>query len=336
MTSGVEVMKPMYYRFRAMNTDIELSLVCDGYAMSEAVELAVDWYEEVEQVFSRFRPDSELSRINRTAGSGAPVMISSMMRDVLQLTLWYQQTTGGIFSPFVGGSMNKAGYDRSFELLSRVGMSRELLDDDIHDNVEQVVDIKRAYDGRMQSPMVLDIAMQSVQLVPGTQLDLGGIVKGWATAKLSQWLCMRYGIRAGLVNAGGDLHAWNDGNGEPIWRIDVQDPIAGDDGTIYRMMGQGAVATSGTLGRQWRTGQGVAHHLIDTRTGCPSRSGIVQCTVSGPDLIACEVWAKTICIQGEAALQRMTSQLPPSYDALIIDQQGMLRYTGPAWLKEEY
>lgn len=338
MTSGVSMMQPLLYRFRAMNTSIELSLVCDGYAMSEAVELAVDWYEEVEQVFSRFRPDSELCRINRAAGSGEPVMVSSMMRDVLQLTLWHRESTGGIFSPFVGHSMDKAGYDRSFEQLLRVGISEELeLSNDDHvDHENQLVSgIKKPYEGFMQTPMVLDLGMQSVQLASGTQLDLGGIVKGWATAKLTQWLRMRYGIRAGLVNAGGDLYSWNDENGEPIWRIDVQDPIAEDGDTIYRMIGQGAVATSGTLGRRWLTDQGVRHHLIDTRTGSPSHSSIVQCTVYGPDLITCEVWAKTICIQGEGAIQQMRRKLPPSYDALIIDQHGKLQYTGHTWLKDE-
>ncbi|MBD3917848.1 FAD:protein FMN transferase [Paenibacillus sp. PR3] len=334
MMSQADIAQPMFYRFRAMNTDVELSLVCDGYKMSEAVELAVDWYEEVEQVFSRFRPDSELSRINRTAGSGAPVMISSMMRDVLQLTLWYQETTGGIFSPFVGQSMDKAGYNRSFEQLSRVGIGRELVSDYNDDHAGLLVNDQKPYKGLMQTPMVLDLGMQSVQLSSDIQLDLGGIVKGWATAKLTQWLRMRCGIRAGLINAGGDLHAWNDGNGEPIWRIDVQDPIAEDGSTIYRMIGQGAVATSGTLGRRWMTDEGIKHHLIDTRTGSPSRSSIVQCTVTGPDLVACEVWAKTICIIGEEGLSRMRNQLTPAYDALMIDPSGSLQRRSDGWLKE--
>jgi thiamine biosynthesis lipoprotein len=334
MTSITGIKQPLLYQFRAMNTDIELSLVCDGFVMSEAVELAIEWYEEVERVFSRFREDSELSRLNRSAGGNAPVMISSMMRDVLQLTLWYQEMTGGIFSPFVGRSMTKAGYDRSFEQLSRVDSHREVQDDSA-DSVVHLIDEMKRFEDQMRSPMVLDLGMQSVQLVRGTQLDLGGIVKGWATAKLTQWLRTRFGIRAGLVNAGGDLQAWNDEDGQPIWRIAIQDPVAGGGDTMYRMLAQGAVATSGTLGRQWLTDQGVRHHLIDTRTGRSSRSGIVQCTVTGPDLIACEVWAKTICIQGEAAMQRMSNQLTPSYDALTIDQHGKLRQSKPTWMKEE-
>lgn len=339
MTSSISVMQPMLYRFRAMNTDIELSLVCDGYAMSEAVDLAVDWYEEVERVFSRFRPDSELSRINRSAGSGAPILISSLMRDVLQLSLWHQEVTSGIFSPFVGRSMDKAGYDRSFEQLSRVDSHRfrELMDDCAVDIVVPPMVNNNLYDSEIQStsPIILNVGMQSVQLEHDTQLDLGGIVKSWATAKLTQWLRMRYGIIAGLINAGGDLQAWNDRSGEPIWRIDVQDPLAGDGSMIYRRFANGAVATSGTLGRQWITDQGIRHHLIDTRTGSPSRSGIVQCTVSGPDLVACEVWAKTICIQGEAAISRMHSHLPQTYDALVIDHYGSLQHTGNAWFKDD-
>jgi len=329
-----DIAELMYARFRAMNTDVELSLVCDRDQMSEAVELAVDWFEEVEQVFSRFRPDSELSRINRTAGSGAPVLISSMMRDVLQLALSYQEKTDGIFSPFVGLCMDKAGYNRSFEHLSRVGISRELEQDHMDGHAGPLLNDKKPYEGPMQSPMVLDLGMQSVRLAADVQLDLGGIVKGWATAKLTQWLRMRYGIRAGLVNAGGDLTVWNDGNGEPIWRIDVQDPIAEDGSTIYRMLGQGAVATSGTLGRRWMTNEGMKHHLIDIRTGNPSQSSVVQCTVTGPDLIACEVWAKTICIIGEEGLKRMRDLLPPAYDAWLIGSSGSFNCLSDGWLME--
>ncbi|GMK41561.1 hypothetical protein PCCS19_46180 [Paenibacillus sp. CCS19] len=333
MTSGTKIMQPLLYRFRAMNTDVELSLACDGYTMSEAVELAVDWYEEVERVFSRFRPDSELSRINRTAGSGAPVMISSMMRDVLQLTLWHRETTGGIFSPLVGDSMDAAGYDRSFEQLTAVGPHGTIQSADGSENNRCQPSNDKTLDwGHSSTSMLLDIGMQSVQLKHGSKLDLGGIAKGWATAKLVQWLRTRFNIRAGLVNAGGDLQAWNDCSDEPIWQIDIKGPIEGGGDNLYRMMREGAAATSGTLGRRWQTNRGIQHHLIDTRTCSPSRSDIVQCTVSGPDLITCEVWAKTICIAGEDGLRRMSSKLPSSYTALMINKAGGCRYCARDWL----
>jgi thiamine biosynthesis lipoprotein len=315
-----------------MNTGIELSLVCNEHAMREAVSLAMDWYDEVERVFSRFRQDSELSRLNRLAGSGEPVIISGMMRDVLQLALTYHETTGGIFSPFVGRSMISAGYDRSFELLesndgfSKAGHSAAICLEDSRKTERNALRLAAV-------PLTLNVRMQSASLEAGTILDLGGIVKSWSTAKLAQWLRIRLGIKAGLLNAGGDLQAWNDENDEPVWRIDVQDPSANGSGTYFRMLAEGAVATSGTLGRQWRSDRGVSHHLIDPRTGAPSHSGIIQCTVAGVDLTACEVWAKMICIQGEEGMDRMGSQLQ-SYDALIIGQHGRIQNAGQAWLKE--
>lgn len=325
--------QPLRHRCRAMNTDIELALLCDADVMKEAALLASDWYEEVERIFSRFRPNSELSVMNRAAGS--PVLVSAMMVDILQLAVSYQESTSNVFSPFVGRAMLDAGYDRSYEQLkpldqggSQSQRSRACATD-ISSMEEQVLREPLTADRLM----ALNPAMKSVQLQPGIRLDLGGIVKSWSTAKLGQWLRERLGIRAGLVNAGGDLQAWNEIDAEPIWQIDLAMPGGRQAG--FRMVASGAVATSGTLGRQWETEHGGMHHLIDPCTGRPSRSGIVQCTVAGPDLVASEVWAKTICIRGQDGLRLMREREAEGYSVITVDEQGQVRQYGNGWRFED-
>ncbi|WP_164779438.1 FAD:protein FMN transferase [Paenibacillus kobensis] len=316
---------PLTHAFQAMSSQVELKLVCDSSAMNWAARLAEDWFAKSESIFSRFRHESELESINRAGGS--PVLISSMMMEVLQLADAYRRKTAGLCTPFVGQSLLDAGYTESFErlqadLIGALGNSSAAFKEEA-----PLLPVNRG----AQSCMTLDAAMVSVQVDSSVRLDLGGIVKSWTASRLARWLQSGGGIRTGLINAGGDLLAWQGANESPLWRIGISMPNDSSQEIASRSISNGAVATSGSWRRRWQTNEGARHHLIDPRTGCPASSDVIQCSVAGPDVTECEVWAKSVCIAGEEFGIRLMNERVPQYEAVVVDRSGRIKVYGNGW-----
>ncbi|WP_219640931.1 FAD:protein FMN transferase [Cohnella sp. CFH 77786] len=297
-------------RFRAMNADVTVSLALEPSSAEAAFREVRSWFAYAEKVFSRFRPDSELSGLNLSAG--LPVRISRTMEEVLELAARYRELTNGLFNPCILPFLISAGYTASFERL-------------------RVSDILSG--GGAPAPSVaasvaaagwrLFPPIQTVRLNPGTQIDLGGIVKGWSVDRVANWLIGK-GIPAGLVNAGGDLRVWG-GTDAPRWEIEIEDPRRPGTALGVVALRSGAVATSGVLRRSWNTREGRRHHLIDPRTGSPADSDVLQCTVSGVDAAEAEIAAKTVCLLGSGEGAEWLGRACPGSDAFILLRNGSIR-----------
>ncbi|WP_419878281.1 FAD:protein FMN transferase [Brevibacillus centrosporus] len=294
------------YRSRAMNTEIEAVWEREALRKSTSLEKIVDkWFQAVEQRFSRFIPDSELSYLNRRSGS--LTLVSGAMVEVLSLADTFHIQTEGIFSPFVYDALHAAGYSQSYEIVKQA------------DAVTPGGPSFGAYS------MTIHPGMKAVQLHTGTRLDLGGIVKGWSAEKLGDKLKLTYGVRRGLVNAGGDVQVWGGSSAQEPWNIGISSPWHPEEELALVSLRDGAVATSSVYGRRWNhIKHGVQHHLIDPRTMRPGSSDVVQCSIVGDSLISCESWAKVICLLGlERGLALLQAKCP-RMEALIVSKTGDL------------
>ncbi|WP_338553523.1 FAD:protein FMN transferase [Paenibacillus sp. KS-LC4] len=296
-------------RFRAMNTNVEILL---DYAAEERrttafyADRARDWFEAVEQRFSRFRPDSEWSRLSRSTGSW--VVVSDWVFEVIAAAEHHRALTEGIFDLRILPGLEASGYSQSFEHAAAFqakagGAERQRLS--------------------LAGELELDYGMKAVKLAEGTGLDAGGIAKSWAVQKLADWLRRSRRVPAGIVNAGGDLYAWNSGSeaAQPAM-IDLQHPWEAGAVIGELLLANGAVATSGILGRRWEAGGRSFHHLIDPLTMKPSVSNIVQAAVAGPDAVACEIWAKSLCIGGLDKGIRLMDEHARDFEAVIFMSNG--------------
>ncbi|MCK9912263.1 FAD:protein FMN transferase, partial [Microbacteriaceae bacterium K1510] len=70
------------------------------------------------------------------------------------------------------------------------------------------------------------------------------------------------------------------------------------------------------------------HHLIDPRTMRPCNSDVMQCTVTGPSAVECEIWAKVVCILGSSAAIPLLLRNIPHCDALFISKVGDVHFVG--------
>lgn len=264
-------------------------------------------FREVESLLSRFRADSELSRLNERAGRGA-VAISPLLLRVLSQALAAARHTEGIFDPTLLPQLRQAGYDRTFELLAEsAGES----------------DRPRVRPGRAGWRQIcLDQANGTVEVPAGVAIDLGGIAKGWTVDRASELLS---GWAPSLVDAGGDIRASGLPGGER-WPVAVEDPFHPDRELLTLGLDGCAVATSSIGKRTWlRNGQRF-HHLIDPRTGSSSGSDLHTVTALAASAMEAEVAAKTGLLLGSVEGAAWLRQ--QAHTAILIRRDGEVTSVG--------
>ena len=273
---------------KVMGTTAHL-IVTDG--PSGLVDRGVDRLDELEARWSRFLPDSEISRLNDRPG--VPVLVSKDTYRLIDHALAGWRLTEGRFDPTLLREVRAAGYDRSFELLD----ANQSLGGPVPPPVEvasAVADSPRSG----ANEIALDPIVGSVTLGPDVQLDPGGIGKGLA-ADLVVDLLLAEGARGALVNVGGDLRvagAPPEGDG---WVVAIEDPTDADRMVDTISLDAGAVASTWRTKRAWTAPDGTPrHHLIDPKTGLSAASGLAGVAVLTGRGWRAEVLAKAAFLAG--------------------------------------
>ena len=270
-------------RFRAMGTEIEL--LVEAAEAATALAAAEAEFHRLEALLSRFRADSELSRLN---ARGALAAGPDLLR-VVELALHGHEATGGRFDITIHDALVAAGYDRSFEL------------------VPPDADAAVRAPVRRRGGIRVDGGV--IRLERGVRIDLGGIGKGYACERAAEILGT-----AGpcLVNAGGDV-ATRAG----AWTVSVE---TGGDPLTLELSGSSALATSGRDLRRWRRAGRELHHLIDPSTGLPAESDLLRVTVVAHDAVDAEITAKALFLLGSRAAREEAERL--GVPAVLVTEGG--------------
>jgi thiamine biosynthesis lipoprotein len=265
------------HHFRAMGSPAHLIVAT---APEPLVEWAATEVERLEQAWSRFRPDSELSRLGARAGEWVPVSPELLRALVRARRLW--ERTAGAFDPTILNALVSLGYDRTFAEVERVGAPGDVSSGPVAGfGVVEVDEIASA-----------------VRLPPGIGLDLGGLGKGLAADLVAEGLLLR-GASSALVALGGDIRTAGD-TPDGGWCVPVLDPFDAD--AVWRdvVLDAEAIVTSTSLMRRWRRGEHDLHHIIDPITGMPSEGDVVAVVARGPEAWWAEGLAKAAMVLGEA------------------------------------
>jgi thiamine biosynthesis lipoprotein len=253
-------------------------VVVDGEA--EQLEHARARIEDLELRWSRFLPDTELDRLNREAGSGAPIALSAVTFDLVVSAIDAWRETDGIFDPTVLPALVAAGYDRSFDEGPGPTSTQKHMTSSCDD-------------------IVVDHDSLTIMLPKDCALDLGGIGKGRAADLVADELVDV--ATGGCINLGGDLrvfgHAPDDA---PAWAVGLEEPEDRDTVMLVVGLADGALATSSTTHRRWQADDGTArHHLIDPRTHEPARTALHSVSVIAGSAMTAEIHAKASLIAGK-------------------------------------
>lgn len=285
------------FSFRAMNTDVRL-FAMDPVAHTTFAGVQ-QFFADFEARFSRFRLDSELSRLNRDAG--VLFAASHQMITLLALAMTMHRRTNGVFDPCMLPALEAIGYDRSFELVQPFA-------------AEPVAPIATA---PSLAHVAFNASQRGVRLPPGARIDLGGIGKGYAVDRAIELLTP---LRDLLIDAGGDIAARGHGPDGDGWVVSIADPFdAARDLAVVRLHDV-SIATSSTQRRRWRRGDDVHHHLIDPRAARSVNNGLAQVSVIAPTSAEGDVFAKSALILGERDGTRLIADA--GFAALFVRTDG--------------
>ncbi len=275
----------------------------------EPVEPLRNRLEELESEWSRFRPESQISILNAYAGK--PVLVPEDVVRIVSHALHAWRLTEGLYDPTMLTELEAHGYDRSHERLAPP------------DGLSISVDSARRRTS-LADQIEVDVVLGSVTLPEGLAFDPGGIGKGLAADILMDMVGPTTGS---MIDLGGDLRVegnWVDGG---PWPVSVADPFDIDRDMAVLRIARGGVATSSSLRRRWRAGDGFdRHHLLDPRTGQPSDTDLVAVTISAGTAWVADVVAKAAVIGGSSYARELIRTTHTA--GLLIDRQGQAEIVG--------
>jgi FAD:protein FMN transferase len=275
----------------------------DARAIADAELAAVDL------ACSRFRPDSELSRLNGSGGAVVPV--SKLFAELVEAALRAARLTDGDVDPTCGQALAEIGYDRDFAVLQAAGGRAP-----------------RSGPAAFSVPgwrcVQLDRTRGLAQLTNGAQLDLGATAKAWAADRCASLIAARTDSGV-LVSLGGDIAV----AGAPPadgWRVRVTDDhAAGPDAPGQTVtIRSGGLATSSTTVRTWAVGGQRLHHIINPATGRPAVSCWRTVSVTAGSCVDANTASTAAIIRSEAALPWLQEACLP---ARLVRQDGTVETT---------
>lgn len=235
--------------------------------------------QRVDSLMSNYRPESELSEVNRRAGTDSITVISPETSEVLEAALHFARASGGALDVTVGPVVAVWGFYRPEGAIPPAA----------------ALDSARSLVGYEQ--VEYDPATRALRFPRrGMRLDFGAVAKGYA-ADLAVTAIRSLGVRRGVVDLGGNLRFLGESPGEGGWRVGLRDPRSPEDEIAAIRLDGGAVATSGDYERFFVHAGMRYSHIIDPRTGWPAR-GVAGVSVIAPTGLLSDALSTALFVLG--------------------------------------
>lgn len=264
--------------FRAMGTEAYIEIVHkEGEKRKAETSIArviKRCFEKI-QIFSRFDPESELSKFNRHLGSFE--VASPDMHTVALRALSYHKESDGLFDPRVLPVLEDIGYRTDFSL-GKMPPSPQ----------RKLLPIQRA-------SLKRDLKIWGEMLRFDVPMDFSGIAKGYIIDKMADSLA-EDGWSDFLVDAGGDMFVRGTNREGTLWRIDIENI---PKGKILLEFSEKGIATSGVTRRQWKSSKGERfHHLVHPKHPYTFSFDLLSITVISRNVERADFLAKTLFFMG--------------------------------------
>lgn len=303
--------------FRSMGSDVRL-LIGPPLLRSELEPAAAGWRErayigDFAMRLSRFRPESELSSLNRDKRRVAPA--SALLRAAVRAGLWAAHHSDGLVDPTLARALERAGYAGSLDGHEPASLAQALA---------AAPPRKAAHPDprRLWRQISVDDRNGTVTRPVGVAIDTGGTGKGLCADAVAHHL--RHYTRF-VVDCGGDLAIGGIGAQLDPYEVEIEHPLTGETIRSIRV-GAGGVATSGLNVRVWRDENGgFAHHLLDPANGLPVWTGLIGATALAPTALEAETLSKMALLLGPLGARRVLAE----HGGLVVHDDGEVEGIGP-------
>jgi thiamine biosynthesis lipoprotein len=271
--------------------------------MANALERLWMRLETFDVACNRFRPDSELSRLNATPG--VSTRVSETLERALDAALRAADATLDLCDPTVLPSLLALGYDRDFdELVARV-------------NAPAAAPVRPLGPGAIH----LDREHHTVMIDAPCQLDLGASAKALLVDIVADDVATSGGV---VVELGGDVAVRGNGPEGP-WAIGVSDALTITGREPRISLRHGGIATSSTTARTWRAGDRVVNHIIDPRTGSFASGPYATASVTASDCVTANAFATAALLWDEEAAYHIAQA---GWSARLVRTNGTVEFVG--------
>lgn len=287
-----------------MGTRIAVELWAkDAATADRAIDAVLDEMHRVDELMSTYKPESQLSRVNRLA-AGEAVPVDPELAGLIERSARLSELTGGAFDI----TYASVGYLYDFR-------------DRIRPTDAQIEQHLGAINWRH---VVVDRKHSTIRFTqPGVRVDLGGIAKGYAVDRAIDIL-HGMGIDHASVTAGGDTRIAGDRFGRP-WIVGIRHPDDPDRVIARIPLADAAISTSGDYERYFDEDGQRYHHIINPRTG-HSASGVRSVTIIGPDATTTDGLSTSVFVMGPDRGLRLVQKLG-NVDAVIVRSDGKVLYS---------
>jgi thiamine biosynthesis lipoprotein len=239
-----------HFAFKAMGSPCDIQLFAETHGQAKKIaNIVITDVRRLEAVYSRYRSDSFLSKINRVAAIGGSIKVNAETAGLLNYAQICYQQSDGLFD-ITSGILRRAWQFESDQLPDQV-------------QILALLDKVGWHKLRWTDP-VLEFP------IPGMELDLGGVVKEYAVDRAAA-LCWEADVRHGIINLGGDIKVIGPrADGEP-WHVGIRHPHDKEALMQTILLHEGALASSGDYERCIVV-DGVRYgHVLNPKTGWPVR-----------------------------------------------------------------
>ncbi len=287
---------------KLMGSRFEITVVDNNKTSAEKhIDTAVSEIKRIEQLISSWDRNSQTSLINAHAGI-RPVKVDKELLDLIQRAIGLSKLTDGAFD-ITYASMDKIWkFDGSMK------------------SIPTETEIKASVNKVGYHNVIIDKEHSTVFLTQkGMKIGFGAVGKGYAADK-AKALLMAKRVVAGIINASGDMNTWGKQPDGTDWKVAITNPLNKNTAFALLPVANKAVVTSGNY-EKYVTLEGKRYtHIIDPRTGYPSK-GIVSVTMFAPKAELADALATSVFVMGvEVGLNRI-NQLN-DVECIIVDEYG--------------
>ncbi|MCT3757408.1 FAD:protein FMN transferase [Elizabethkingia anophelis] len=284
-----------------MGSRFQITLVDkDSISAERNIDKAVAEITRIENLISEWRPETQISQVNQNAGI-KPIKVDREVFDLTKKGLYFSKLTDGAFD------------------ISIVAMDKIWKFDDSMDELPSEQAIKESVRNVGYRNIILDSTNSTIFLRnPGMKIGFGSIGKGYAADKTRD-LMKSMGVKAGIIDASGDISTWGtQPDGKP-WAIGINNPFNDHKMAAILYFKENSVTTSGSYEKYAEIHGKRYSHIMNPKTGYPS-TGLTSVTITGPNAIMSNGFSTSVMVLGEKEGLKLLKQFPEYHYLLITDK----------------
>lgn len=277
--------------------DTVMTLEAYGQNADAALDEAVAEIERLDALWSIASSDGEIARLNAKKKITASADTLALLTRAKEISA----ATDGLFSTTIAPLMEAWGFTSG--------------DYRVPDGVELSALLARVDDEEIA------ISDSTVTIPADAKVDLGGIAKGFTSARVME-IFRENGVKTGILSLGGNVQALGTKPDGSLWRVGLQDPA--DERALFAALeiDDKAVITSGAYERNFEQDGVVYHHIIDPRTGYPAESGLSSVTIVSDDGTLADGLSTALYIMGKEAAVEFWRSNRDDFDMVLLADDG--------------